>query len=504
MLSGLLFMLTLGAYLRYVRRPFSLVHYVGMAALFALGLMCKPMLVTLPFVLLLLDYWPLGRFAGQLSPVAPEWCGGTWLAANAAAGRPPQPSVLPMLEGRFSVAHRLLIEKLPLFALSAASCVATAVAQRHAVQSIDRFSPVARAANALVSYATYLGQFSCPAGLAAYYPHQKGDLPLWQVMAAALLLAIITAGAAAYRRRYPWFCVGWFWYVGMLVPVIGLVQVGTQAMADRYTYLPQIGLAIALTWGAIHAIESWPNRIQVCGVVSALVVVLMLGCTWQQVSYWRNSGTLWTHALACTSGNAIAHDNLGVFLREQGRRDEAICHFQEALEIKPDCVNFQSNFGACLCELGYVDEAAAHIRKAVEADPGNADLRLCLRQHPGQTRPAGRGRCRVSQELGDQARPRRLAQQPRFALGPRRGDRRGDPTLPHGDCGETPKCAALTTTSETPWLAKTSSTRPSRSTKSPWRSSPTTCWPYWSTRISVRRWPAAGGPARQSPIAARP
>ena len=234
-LSGLFFMLTLGAYVGYVRRPFSWRRYLLLAVLFALGLLAKPMLVTLPLLLLLLDYWPLGRLADD----------------------PRSNRTAPHVLGRFPLAWRLVIEKLPLLLLSLLSCAATTWMQREAVR-LNAFVPIWwRIDNALASYVAYVGQLFYPMGLAAYYPHPGPNLPTGTVVGAALLLACISAAAVACRRRCPYVLVGWLWYLGMLVPVIGFVQVGGQARADRYTYLPQIGLCIALVWGAADLCRSW-------------------------------------------------------------------------------------------------------------------------------------------------------------------------------------------------------------------------------------------------------
>ncbi len=260
LLSGLFFMLTLGAYLHYVRHPFSWHRYLLVAAMFALGLMAKPMLVTLPFVLLLLDYWPLGRISlrggadsqdnsGADIPVCREKprCDGSCTATPGATVQ-----LSPQLKwgdtGRQECLPHLIAEKLPLLLLAAASCVVTSFAQDPSI-AVSKYLPVsARIANALVSYVDYLGQFFYPLGLAAFYPHPESGLPIWKVAGALLLLVGISAAAWIGRRRCPYLLVGWLWYLGMLIPVIGLVQVGDQARADRYTYLPQIGLVVALVW----------------------------------------------------------------------------------------------------------------------------------------------------------------------------------------------------------------------------------------------------------------
>ena len=329
-LSGLFFVLALWAYAGYARRPFSCVGYLAVCGWFALGLMAKPMLATLPLVLLLLDYWPLGRM------------GLGW---------------------------RLVVEKLPLLALSAASCVLTLLAQRTELASLDVVPLGSRVANAVVSYAAYVGQFVWPAGLAVFYPYPDAGRPIWQVAGALLLLLVITAAAAACWRRFPWLPVGWFWYLGMLVPVIGLVQVGNQAMADRYTYLPQIGLAIGVAWGAKRALGAWPQHAWACGAGAALALAVLMGCTWRQTGYWRNSETLWSRAVDCTSSNAFAHGQLGLALFAERRLDQAVTQYQKCLEINPNDDAAHSNLGLALREQGHVAEAIDHYRKALEINP---------------------------------------------------------------------------------------------------------------------------------------
>ena len=340
-LSGLLFMLTLAAYVAYVRRPFSLPRYLLVALLFALGLMAKPMLVTVPFVLLLLDYWPLGRWHGGtgILPVR-ESSTGILPAREKRTDRKLAPTPARSISGVFTgmpmpLSLRLLVEKLPLLALAAAASVATLFAQSEAMKMNTYLSLPWRIGNALVSYVDYVGQLFCPLGLAVFYPHPGNHLPVWKVTVAFLVLAGISVGVLASRRR-PYLLVGWLWFLGMLVPTIGLVQVGFQAMADRYTYLPQIGLCIALAWGVADVSRSWSYRRWVCGVGSALVVASLMACAWLQTSYWRNSETLWTHAVDCNSQNAKAHTYLGMALGDLGQFEEAIAHFRKALEIKPD------------------------------------------------------------------------------------------------------------------------------------------------------------------------
>ena len=348
-LSGLFFMLTLWAYIGYARHPFSSVRYLTVVVLFTLGLLAKPMLVTLPFVMLLLDYWPLGRMG------------------------------LPAAVGKsFPFSRRVFVEKLPLLALTVASCAVTFFAQDEAVSPGDIIPMSLRIANALVSYMVYIGNLFYPVGLAVFYTYPESSLPLWKVAASTLTLTCISIAVLVWRCRFPYLFVGWFWYVGMLVPVIGLMQVALHAMADRYTYLPQIGLCIALTWGVAQLIASWRHRRWVCGVASALVVPVLMGCAWRQTSYWRDSETLWTHTLACTSNNYIAHNSLGLVLADHGQIDAAIAHYQKAVEIKPDFAWAHTNLGTALAVRGQVDAATAHFRKAVEIKPDFAEAHTSL------------------------------------------------------------------------------------------------------------------------------
>ena len=346
-LSGLCFVLTLGAYVAYVRHRFSAVRYAAVIVFFALGLMAKPMLVTLPCVLLLLDYWPLGR---MVSPAIDTLAG---------AGRS-RDSLFPA---------SLLLEKVPLLLLAAASCAATVWAQGEAVLSRELLPVVWRIANGLVSYVAYLGQSFWPAGLAVFYPHPRSNLPVWQVVAALLLLVSISAVTLACWRRHPYLLVGWFWYLGMSLPVIGLMQVGGQAMADRFTYLPQIGLCVALVWAAADQTRSWSYRGWLRGGGSALGLAILIGCAWRQASFWRDSETLWTHALACTSKNYVAHNQLGLVLAEGGQFDKAVAQYQKALEINPDYAETHNNLGVAMASRGQINSAIARYQMALKISP---------------------------------------------------------------------------------------------------------------------------------------
>jgi tetratricopeptide (TPR) repeat protein len=431
-LSGLFFMSTLWFYARYAERPASWGRYVLVVASFALGLMAKPMLVTLPFVLLLLDYWPLGRVGGERGAGSGERGAGSGDSSrNAAEG-------VAYRGRRGDSLVRLVVEKIPLFVLAAASCAVTLVAQRGAMTERVDFS--GRVANAATAYVAYLGKMVYPAALAVFYPFPMGPRPAWEAVAAiALLLAISTAVFVA-RRKCPYLLFGWLWYLGTLVPVIGLVQVGAQSMADRYTYLTQIGLYMALAWGAAEVAAAWPHRRWPLAAASAPVLAALIVCAWQQTQLWSDSASLWEHTVSCTSpnpsalsglGNALAahgrdaeaiaqytkalditldyaephynlatvlarsgqpkeaiahflkaleikpnyaaaHYNLGVVLANSGRPDEAIAHYRSALAIKPDHVETHYNLGVILAGRGELDEAISHYRMALEVDPDHA------------------------------------------------------------------------------------------------------------------------------------
>ena len=334
-LSGLFFMLTIGAYVRYARRPWSPARYGLVVLLFALGLMAKPMLVTLPVVLLLLDYWPLRRVESRKL-------------------------------------SRLVLEKLPLLALSAVWCVATLLAQNKSIQSSGSFSLPHRLGNALAACIIYLGQMVWPAGLAVLYPYPNMGLPSWEVALAGILLAGFSAVAVWRRRAQPWLLVGWLWYLAMLLPVVGVVQVGTQAHADRYTYLPQIGVYVAVTWLAAEWGAKWRmSRMAIGGLMTVLLGALII-CAWKQTVYWHDSETLWAHTIACTTGNYEARSNLGSTLLDKGKVDNAIIQFQEALRIDPRPANIHNNLGIALYQKGRLDESVAEFQKALQLDPDNA------------------------------------------------------------------------------------------------------------------------------------
>ena len=274
----------------------------------ALGLLSKPMLVTWPFVMLLLDFWPLGR-----------------LRTSDFGFR------------TFRPLSSLLLEKIPFFALAAVASCVTLVVQKTggSLMTAENLPLGARVGNALVSYCRYLGKLFWPTDLAVFYPH-PGHWPLAEVLLAGLLLAVISVLFFAKRRQYPFLLMGWLWYCGMLVPMIGLVQTGGQAMADRHTYIPSLGVLILAVWGAYELTRRWQHHVIALSVAGCAAIILCLGLTRQQLGYWQDSETLFRHALEVTENNFLAHNNLGTTLGEKGQMDEAIRQFQEAIRLKPD------------------------------------------------------------------------------------------------------------------------------------------------------------------------
>ncbi len=374
-LSGLFFVLALGAYVGYVRHRFSVVRYAAVIVLFALGLMAKPMLVTLPFLLLLLDYWPLGRWTVPASQDrSPE---GKRIATTASEPMPEEgfrQAAPPARGWRLWVAGRLLLEKVPLLALTACSCLVAIWAYgSEGVNLLDqRFALPWRIGNAPLSYVSYLGMFFYPVNLATPYPRPTLDLPLLKIVGAVVLLAVLTAAAILGRRRRPYLLVGWLWYLGMLVPVSGIFQFGMQTMADRFTYLPQIGLCIALAWFLADALRSWPPRRLVYSLAAALLLAVLTGSAWRQTSFWHDNVKLWNHTLACTSRNRLAHHALGNTFQDLGEFEKAIEQYQAAIAIEPDYVMSHYNLAVALAAVDRLNEAIEQYRITVDLEPENA------------------------------------------------------------------------------------------------------------------------------------
>jgi protein O-mannosyl-transferase len=322
-LSTLFFLLALYAYVWYARKP-ALHRYAVVAFSFALSLLCKPQAITFPFLLLLWDYWPLCRI------------GFPSLAGAAHDDNVPKRS-----------SGWLLLEKLPLLLLSVASALITMKAQNAggAVKTFSQYSPLLRLETALISYVSYMGKAIWPSKLVPLYPHPTKLYPAWQAGAATLLLLVVTALViAALDRRY--LAVGWFWFLGSLVPMIGLVQVGAQAMADRYAYIPFIGLFLMLTWLVADWAKANQLRAQWLAIPAICWLVTLGTLTYRQVGYWHDIPSFWNRTLALTENNYIAHDTLGEYLASQGQIEEAATHFRAALAIRPDDLPGNLNLGA--------------------------------------------------------------------------------------------------------------------------------------------------------------
>lgn len=342
-LSTFFWLLATLAYVRWTRSP-SRPRYLLVVFLAALGLASKPMVVTLPFTLLLLDIWPLARLSAGV--------------------------------------RALVLEKLPLFALSAASCIVTFLVQRAggAMGSLDRYTPATRMSNACISVGAYLRKAVWPRDLAVYYPYPTHAPAAWRIAGVIVLVVLVSALALRERRRRPYLLVGWLWFLGTLVPVIGLVQVGIQSMADRYTYVPLTGIFIMVAWGVPDLAarlfekrrESLARWLAIPGVAAVLALA---GCTWIQVGYWRDSKTLFAHALDVTTDNSIAHADLGIALATEGKFEEAIAHYRESLRIRPGHAPTLHRLGKALKRIGHEDEAAASFNEALRGDPDFADAR---------------------------------------------------------------------------------------------------------------------------------
>jgi tetratricopeptide (TPR) repeat protein len=339
-LGAVFFMLTLGAYIRYLRRP-STPRNVLMVVVFALGLLSKNMLVTFPCLLLLLDYWPFGRLN--------------------------QRSQFPLL----------LEEKIPLFILSALSCIITFLAPEK-VAATQHLSLSLRLQNALISCCIYLRQTVWPTGLVAYYPNPSHSFSFPNVTGSLALLCLLTGAAIALRKRHPSLLIGWLWFMGMLIPVIGLVQISNYAHADRYTYLPQIGLILGGTWTLADCTGEWRQRRMALISVGAVVPIVFLVLACKQTSYWRDSETLWMHTLQCIPDNPLAHNNLGFALLNQGRTEEAITQYHEALQINPAYAEARNNLGIALLNQGRTEEAVVQWHEALQINPANAEAHCNL------------------------------------------------------------------------------------------------------------------------------
>jgi protein O-mannosyl-transferase len=369
-LSTFFWMLTIGAYVLYTEKP-NWKRYSLTAAAFVLGIMAKPMVVTLPLVLLMLDYWPLRR-SGQSSVISDQ-------SGDRARG----------------AAVKRVLEKAPLFALSAGCAVITYIAQKRgeAVSTLELVPLGMRIENALVSYVSYILKMLWPSNLAVLYPHPMRLLPVWQVLGAVVVLAGITAFVFRTRNSRPYLFTGWLWFVVTLIPVIGIVQVGSQAIADRYTYVPLVGLFMMVAWGVPELIRkgeterSTPNTHTLAppdshtillAATSLIIVVVLRVCTHMQVGYWKDNLTLFRHAIECTRDNYVMHNSYGLALADAGRADEAKAQYEESLRIRPAYVSARIDLGIALSDEGKLNEAVAQFKQAIEIDPNYADSYFSL------------------------------------------------------------------------------------------------------------------------------
>ncbi|MDM8551661.1 tetratricopeptide repeat protein [Desulfobacterales bacterium HSG2] len=355
-LCTLFWLLTMGSYIRYVEQP-GLNRYLPVLLFFVLGLMAKPMLITLPFVLLLLDYWPLNRLPVVSCQLSVEGASDVQTSG-------------------FKLHASVLWEKIPLFALAAISAIVTFLVQKSegAVGSLDALPLTARIANALVSYVSYVGKMIWPLNLAVFYPHPE-VLPAWQIAGACLLLISVTLLAIWQIRKRPFVAVGWLWYMGTLVPVIGLVQVGRQSMADRYTYIPLIGLFIIIAWGIPDILARWRGKKyeavlhKTMLAATAVCLSAFTALTWLQVRYWSDSITLYEHSLEVTGDNYTIHYNMGNAFFSQDRFDQAGAHYLSALRADPESSKAHNNLGLVLARTGQPNKAFSLYVRALRIDP---------------------------------------------------------------------------------------------------------------------------------------
>lgn len=342
-LSTLFGLLALLGYVRFAREKSR--RGYGLALIgFILSLLAKPMLVTLPFVFLLLDFWPLKRIE-------------------------PSSRSLPVI-------RRLVVEKIPFFLLAIGSSVVTCLAQRGAMATLERVPFGLRLENSLVAYARYLGKIFWPADLAVLYPLAVPST--WAVAGAALALVAVTVLCWRARGRFPFALTGWLWFLGTLVPVIGLVQVGEQALADRYTYFPAIGIFIVLAFAGRELAGRFPSAKKIIGAAAALAVAACATATERQLQYWRSDEALFAHAVAATKNNEIAHLNLGVAYEKQGRLQDAMQEYQTALALNPRRAHTHNNIADLLAETGQTDQALTEYQNALRLDPGAVEAHLNL------------------------------------------------------------------------------------------------------------------------------
>jgi protein O-mannosyl-transferase len=351
LLSTLFWLLTMTAYVWYARRP-SLKRYIPVAALFALGLMAKQMLVTLPFILLLMDYWPLNRFFPRQGEFSPEPVG----------------------------TKRLLIEKIALLVLAAAAALVTIGAQSSggALSHVDAGSTLMQIGNGIISYVKYIRNMFWPVDLAFFYPLDAAAVTPLKVAGAAVLLGAMSALAIMQRRKRPYLVFGWFWFLITLLPVIGFIRVGSQAMADRYTYIPLIGLFLAIVWGSGELAGRWRYGFPVSAGTVAVMLTILSAVTITQIRFWQSSYALYAHALTVVEHNWLAHNNMAILFAQSSRNNEAITHFRESLRINPNQPAGFLNLGKAYQATGNSGAAIDAFREAVKLGPNVAEGHISL------------------------------------------------------------------------------------------------------------------------------
>jgi protein O-mannosyl-transferase len=381
-LSTFFWMLTMGAYSYYAEHQ-GFRRYCFVLLFFILGLMAKPMLVTLPLVLLLLDYWPLGRF-GEIKPdhkIRKELFQSVnsdirkkksknkqALKQTLELKKPADP------EYKWSLIYPLIWEKVPLFILAILSSIVTYIAQQKGgfVQSIEAIPLSVRIGNALIAYSAYIGKMIWPRNLAVFYPH-RGVPVTWQVLGSVFILITITLVVICRTKRSPYLATGWLWYIGTLVPVIGIIQVGAQAMADRYTYIPLIGLFIIVAWGAPELLKKWNHWKEILWTLSILSILCLSIIAWTQVGYWQNNITLYDHTLKVTGNNWLIYNNRGFAYDNLGNHKQAIEDYDRAIEIDPGYADAYYNRGLAYNSLHNYKQAIEDYDRAIDINPGDAD-----------------------------------------------------------------------------------------------------------------------------------
>ena len=344
-LSTFFWLLTMWAYSRYAEKP-KINKYVVVLLFFVMGLMSKPMLVTLPFVLLLMDFWPLGR-----------WQWGQEIEEE-------------HIKAPKSSALYLVVEKVPFFAITVIASIAAYITQRKggAVPAMDFALLKMQTANAIVSYVSYIGKMIWPCKLAAHYPH-PGMLPVWQVVGAGLLITCMSVFGVWKWRKFPYFTFGWFWFLGTFVPVIGFVKIGDFFMADRFTYVPLIGLFVVIAWGVPELVVIERHRKTLLTTLAAALLLIFAAVAWRQTGYWENDMMLFEHARKVTINNYGAHNNIGTALARQGRTEDAVDHYLQALRIKPDYLKAHFNLAFALEKQDRTNESIAHYLEALRIKP---------------------------------------------------------------------------------------------------------------------------------------